>query len=105
MKIYCYVRGDLPQDVFTIDIGDEETVDELSKAIKEETRPRFDGVRSLRLWEVSVPLDRKLKNAVEALNLHVDESLFSTDILSEIFPDLAKKSVHVVIDRPRSGEL
>ena len=107
MKIYCYVRGDIPVNTFTLDIDAHESVYQLKKAIKERKRPRFDDIPAAKLilWKVSLPINRDLKNGVKALNLLEDDSLNSHEILSDIFPDLEKICVHVLIDRPRSGEL
>ena len=105
MKINCYVRGDVPQNAFILDIDDDKTVDDLKKAVRENKRPNFDDANSLILWNVSVPINRNLKNSVEALNLLESDALYTHEILSDIFSDLKKNCVHILIDRPHSSEL
>ena len=109
LSLFCYVRGDDGGEPFKIDIDKSKTVSDLRKAVKEETKPKFDDIpaNSLVLWKVSVPITKNLKNEVEALKLVDDDKLQSTDGLSDIFSDLAKRRIHVIIDRPRSssGEL
>ena len=97
---FCYT--------FIINIKEDETVSPLRNAIKEKKRPEFDDIpaSSLSVWKASVPVNRNLENCVEALNLVDDDALFSYEILSDIFSsDLKSKSVHIIIDRPHSGEL
>jgi hypothetical protein len=106
--LVCYVRGDDWNQAFHIKIGKSEPVSALKKAIKEEKRPKFDEIPadSLSLWKVSVQYSKTLEKDVEALNLVDDDLLQPLDTLSDIFSsDLEKKSVHIIINRPLSGEL
>ena len=108
LKLLCYVRGDDSSNTFGVNIDEDEIVVDLKDAIKEKMRPRFGDIpaESLSLWKVSVPYSRDLKNHVEALNLVKDDSLQPPDILSELFSSaLGRKEVHIIIGRPRSGEL
>ena len=103
LTLVCYVRGDDHDHVFEVKINKTESVAALKDAIREKKSPDFDGI-SLRLWKASVPITRDLKKDVDALNL-LDHDSLPYGILSDIFPDLEKKSVHIIIGRPQSGEL
>ena len=108
LKLFCYVLGEGCNNTFAVNIKEDETIGDLREAIKEEKRPKFDDILadSLTLWKASVPYSLNLKKEVEALNLVDDDSLHPPDILSEIFSSgLKSNSVHIIIDRPHSGEL
>jgi hypothetical protein len=108
LKLICCVRGDDFLDTFAVNINEDNNVCELKNAIKERKRLIFDDIPadSLRLWKVSVPINRDLKNGVKALNLLEDDMLVPHEILSEIFmSDLERKNVHIIIRKPEhSGE-
>ena len=106
LSLFCYVRGDDGGKHFKVDIDKAKTVSDLREVIKDKKKPRFDDIPadSLFLWNVSVPINRDLENGVEALNLLENDALSAGRILSDIFPDLGKNCIHVVIDR-YSGEL
>ena len=102
------MRDDDCKQAFEVEIGKAKSVSALREVIKEKTRPKFDDIpaASLSLWKASVPINRDLKKYVEALNLVDDDSLYSYEILSDIFSSgLERRSVHIIIDRPHSGEL
>jgi hypothetical protein len=110
MKLLCYVRGDESRYTFIVNINEDKTVSELRDTIKEKKSPKFDDIPadSLLLWKasVSVPINRDLRKCVEALNLVDDDSLYSHEILSDIFSSgLEEKTVHIIIERSHSGEL
>ena len=108
LRLLCYLRGDDRSNAFVVNIDEDEFVADLRKAIKERKSPKFNDIpaNSLTLWKASVPYSLNLKKEVEALNLVDDDSLHPPDILSEIFSSgLKSNSVHIIIDRPHSGEL
>ena len=108
LTLFCYVRGDDYSNAFVVDIDEDKTVAHLRKAIKEERRPQFDDVPadSLSLWKASVLINRDIKESVEALDLVDGDSLYPYEILSDIFSSgLEKRCVHIIINRPLSGEL
>ena len=108
LTLICYVRDDNCKQAFEVEIDKAKSVSTLRDAIKEKTRPKFDDISadSLSLWKASVPINRDLKKCVEALNLVDDDSLYSCEILSDIFSsDLERKSVHIIIDCRHSGGL
>ena len=108
LRLLCYLRGDDRSNTFVVNIDEDEIVADLKDAIKEAQRPEFDDIPSvsLSLWKASVDYNENLKKEVEALNLVDDDSLQPPDILSEIFSSgLKSNSVHIIIDRPHSGEL
>ena len=112
LNLNCYVRGDFKSCIFEVHINEDKTVsnlrDQVRDAIKEViVRPKFDNVptNELVLWKNSVPINRDLKKTVEALNLNNDFLLQPLEVLSNVFSDLVENNVHIIIDRPLSGEL
>ena len=108
LKLFCYVLGEGCNNTFVVNIKEDETVADLKKAIKEKKSPKFNDILadSLTLWKASVPYSLNLKKEVEALNLVDDDSLQRLRILSDIFSSgLDRSHVHIIVDRPRSGEL
>ena len=106
--LICYLRHDYWNHAFEVEIGKAKTVAALRDAIKEKMRPEFDGISadSLLLWKASVLINRDLKESAEALNLVNGDSLDFNKTLSDIFSsDLEKNHIHVIFDRPYSGEL
>ena len=96
LALFCYARGDNYKQTFIVEIEKEKSVSDLKDAIKEIYRPIFDDIPadSLDLWKALVPINKDLKEKVEALNLEDGDSLQSFEILSDIFSDLEKKCVH-----------
>lgn len=108
MLLLCYVLGDDFQRAFEVEIGEEESVSFLKEAIKAESPQTFHEVDApdLVLWKASVPFNQNLKENVEELSLVDDDALEPFDILSDVFTSgLENKTVHIVVDRPRPGEL
>ena len=106
--LICYLRHDYWNHAFEVEIGKAKTVAALRDAIKEKMRPEFDDISadSLPLWKASVFINRDLKESVEALNLVNGDSLDFNKTLSDIFSSgLEKNHIHIIFDRPYSGEL
>lgn len=78
----------------------------LRDAIKEKKRPIFDDIQvaadSLSLRRLPFTTAKTSKE-VEALNLVDGNRLPPLHILSDIFSDIERESVHIIIDRPHSG--
>ena len=107
LNLNCYVRGDPKNCAFTVhSINEDKTVSNLRDAIKEVIRPKFDDIpaNELVLWKNSVPINCDLKKTVEALNLNNVFFLQPLEILSNVFSDLVKNNIHIIIDRRLSGE-
>ena len=108
MLLVCYLLDDDWKQAFEVEIGKEKSVSALKDAIKEKLGSDFDDIpaKSLSIWKASVQYNKNLEKEVEALNLVDGDSLHPLEILSDIFPSgLEKKSVHIIISRPLSGEL
>jgi hypothetical protein len=54
LNLNCWLLGDDPRRVFSVDIAKAKTVDALKKAIKKEKEPEFDDYVAdrLDLWKV-----------------------------------------------------
>jgi Crinkler effector protein N-terminal domain len=104
LQFNCWVLGEDPSHIFTIEIEHTKTASVLRKAIKDEKKITFQHVDAdaLVLRKVYLPIDNHLKENVENA---VYESLSPVDELSDIFPDpLAKKHLHIVVKAPPAGE-
>ena len=57
-RLFCWVKGDEPEQRFHVDIASTDTVSGLREAIKKKKEPTFDHVPadSLKLWKVRVQL-------------------------------------------------
>jgi hypothetical protein len=55
LKLNCWVLGDDPCHIFSVEIAVSKTVSTLKKAIKDEKKHTFDGIDPdlLDLWKVS----------------------------------------------------
>src|SRR4030081_1617219 len=107
-RLFCYVREDDCNRAFEVKIGREESVAALRKAIKEKKKPEFDHIPadSLVLWDVKIPLDENLKEAVDKLGLVDKKSLAPFITLSNVVPHQPIDGhLHIVVDRPPPGEL
>ena len=103
LNLLCYVRGDKSQQTFEVEIDEAKSVGTLKEYIKEKNKPRFDHIPAflLDLWNKPVPINSILKGTVDALQLVVDDSLYSQEILSDVLPSrLEKGTVYIIIDRP-----
>jgi len=107
LELNCLVLGDDPNHIFAVEISNAKTASALKKAIKNEKKPAFDHVPAdaLVLWNVSVPVDRSLKENINNFFLANEESLSPVQELSEIFSDaLTRKHLHVIVKSPPIGE-
>jgi hypothetical protein len=98
LKLNCFVQGDEPSHVFSVEIASNKLVSALRHAIKDKNPSSFQDVdaRSLR---VSIPIDDGLKENVS--NVHV---LSPVDQLSDVFSNvLIQKHVHIVVVRDPSN--
>jgi hypothetical protein len=106
LVLNCLVLGDSPQHIFPVKINKAESVGTLKKAIRDDQKPAFDQVpaTTLTLWKVSLPVDGSLEQSIDELNLVDGEALLPVEELSEIFPDPARKYLHIVVRCPPSGK-
>ena len=68
LALNCWVLGDRPNHIFTVEIASAKTVSILRHAIKDEKKPQFDDIPAdrLHLWQVS---DRFLRSDADDLIL------------------------------------
>lgn len=100
IDLNCWVAGEPPERVFSIKIEATEKVSALKKAIKAEKKPAFDIITadSLDLWKVSIPVgEDDLEGQLKSQNVLKKRPLSSVKLLSEIFQDVVKENVHVVV--------
>lgn len=100
LSLFCWVVGDEEDNTFKIEIGKENDVADLKKAIKEDQSPRFDGspANKLRLWRVSLSYEGFVDNAITMIqgqsSLQPNARLF-TEFNGEIVGD-----VHIIVQPP-----
>ena len=101
LQLFCYLKGDHYKRAFRVTIGMEESVDDLKEVIKERMKPSFDHIpaNSLVLWNVKIPLDKHLKEAVDKLGLVGEESLSPSIKLLNVIPHQpADGHIHIVVN-------
>ncbi|KAF9393297.1 hypothetical protein BGX21_010804 [Mortierella sp. AD011] len=85
----------------------EHVLSTLKKLIKAEKTPKFDdiAVDILTLWKASIPVTAATKhNAMLITRIDDKEELLPMDELLDVFGDTpAKKTVHVIAERPSQG--
>jgi hypothetical protein len=85
LDINCWVLGDDPKRVFSVEIAKTKTVDALKDAIKEKKKHTFDGIDAdrLDLWKVSNLIQHTDND--ESISLKVDIDLTTnSDLLNSI---------------------
>ena len=107
LSLNCFVLGDDPKKMFTVEVEKTKNVSLLKKLIKEEKAPHLNHVSSsdLDLWSVSIPTDDNAE--VERLIKHINnlEPLKPFLPLSFMFPRVEKSHLHILVQAPTSGEL
>ncbi|KAG1767473.1 hypothetical protein EV702DRAFT_1146694 [Suillus placidus] len=106
LKPNCFIWGDDPRHIFTVNVAPKQTVADLKYLIKNKTKPEFDHVsdRYLRsnadhliIWKVKINYDLHLLNAIG------DEGVELKPLtkLSEVFKDGVEcECIHVVVRHP-----
>jgi hypothetical protein len=97
------MRGDHPDHVFEVKIGEDESVAALKDVIKEKKRPYFDDVPAdtLMLWKVSIPYDANLEQKVNETEFDDNTALRPLLKLSTSFSVRpVEGNVHIVVDPP-----
>src|ERR1700747_2126061 len=100
LKLFCWVIGENPQNVFSVKISKQDTVSDLKKAIKAEKRRALRDIDAdaLLLWSISIPYTSQLAENVEKLELDERDVLSPLDDLSKVFKGtFVQGSVHVVV--------
>jgi hypothetical protein len=134
LELFCWVQGDDLQEAFSLEIAGTKTVSALKKAIKEEKKVAFEHVDagSLKLWAVSASLSvsqchceltlatrlwqvsvkynpnegaggplqcLELKDGIDGVR-----KLTPLERLKAAFPKRQDDHIHVVVERPPTGE-
>ncbi|KAF8949381.1 hypothetical protein BGZ46_005146, partial [Entomortierella lignicola] len=109
IKFFCILDGD--NSPFEVEVGHDGSIGTLKKAIKKEKENKLSKIDAdeLVLWQVSIPIgDNDDDNPIKLLD-HPDAKRISakkaaTEI-SEVFGTTpAKKTIHVVVQRPSAAE-
>jgi hypothetical protein len=105
LEINCFVQGDGASQVFSVEIANNKPVSALRKAIKEEKQVALEHVDAdaLRLWKVSIPVDKDFEDSVNKLELKDEEELSPVKRLS-ILDEPQDGHLHVVVRSPLTGE-
>ena len=107
LQLNCLQLGDPINNIFPIEIGDNETVGALKKSIKEKKRPVFDHIPAdnLFLWKVFISVDTLHMEDLDQLSKE-EETLKPIQVLSDVFSNnLDRTHLHVVVVMPqRTGK-
>jgi hypothetical protein len=106
LELNCLVLGDDPSRVFTIEIEDAKRVSTLRELIKDKKKPVFDHVPadSLNIYQVSFPVDHAKLKSFRPKDER--DRLLSNSVkrLKGVFGHPVDEHLHVIIERPDTGE-
>jgi Crinkler effector protein N-terminal domain len=103
LELNCLVLGDDPGLIFTVKISEGEYVCALKKEIWKENRNKFKDVRpdALILWKVSLPVNRKLKQKLDAFEPDEETKLRKPITrLSSVFRNPKDGHLHIIVQHP-----
>ena len=97
MKLWCIVEG--LEDPSSVQVNDDDNVDDLKKAIKAQCSPIFDNiyVGSIKIWRISKSLHEARQLTIA--NLEGEERPSPRVRVGEYWPDLTAE-VHVFVANP-----
>lgn len=103
LSLHCYILGDDPENIFSVDIPDTESVDALKKQMKEQGFNHLKHVDTwdLDLWNVCIPIDDLSYRdpPTDGPKLNPEKPL------AEIFSSkLDTSCIHVVVRVPSQGQ-
>jgi len=102
LSLNCFLLGDDPDRIFTVEIPKNKNISILKKLIKEEKAPHLDHVAAsdLDLWQVFFPID-DLETELGNINLarYPKLSLPSKKLIT-FFTDAADDCLHVIAKAP-----
>jgi hypothetical protein len=106
-SLYCWVFGDKPDRsrVFGIKMPSTDTVTFLQQRIQQ-LRPAFKEIDAvdIRLFKVQFNIDESLEKNLAALDYECPgEELDPTQELLELWPELPRRCVHIIV-RPPNGK-
>ena len=101
LALNCFLVGDDPNQIFTVEIPKNKNVSNLKSLIKKEKFPQFIHIvaSNLKIWRVDLPIPDFLES-LEKIKLDDTNSLSPVDVLSEVFLAPDRKRVHVIIQCP-----
>ena len=88
--------------IFSVELERSKTVGDLKDSIKEKGGSDLDNIpaRKLALYQVSIPDADGFEERVKTINLEGMKDMSSTEVLSQAFPSVASRHVHVIIRVP-----
>lgn len=104
VSLYCLLRNEGSQDVFTLDLKKSKTVKTLKEMIKEEKSVVLAGcdAKDLILRNIQLPL-ADIDTRWNGLKVAPYRTLESKTRISKIFSDTPHGCLHICVDHP--GEL
>ncbi|KAF9946681.1 hypothetical protein BGZ72_000128 [Mortierella alpina] len=106
--IYCLVDGEAQSRAFPIRIDSADSIGDLKELIKAKKTPRFNDVAAdeLTLWQVSVPVNDDEDESLIFLDaLTEKKKAFPTKLLSDLFDEIPKDTIHVIVQKPQTEAL
>ncbi|KAF8624098.1 hypothetical protein AX17_007218 [Amanita inopinata Kibby_2008] len=108
LKLWCITHTDSMgyENVFSVMIDKNKTVEDLKKAIKNEEPDCKDVISSrIYLWHVSIPVDDDFEESCRNANLGGKKPLMPLMKLFEIFPSVPpRENLHVMIKVGTTGK-
>ena len=99
LTLFCCVRGDNANRIFSVDIKSSDYVADLKKSIKSENEITFRNLeaKALMLWKADIPVDENFAKNLKEFD-YKQAPLSPVDKLSRIFSNLNEDHLHVVVD-------
>jgi hypothetical protein len=100
-KLFCLLQGQPRVEAFPVNIENGDTIGDLKRLVKEELRPALDDVvvSGLEVYKVSIPKGgfETLGEESRQINQGENTALDPTDIVGDVFSQLAAKSIYAII--------
>ncbi|KAF9946682.1 hypothetical protein BGZ72_000129 [Mortierella alpina] len=106
LKLYCLLDGETPSRAMPIRFDSTDSGGDLKELLRAKKTPRFDDIAAdeLILWQVSIPVtDDEDDSPVFLGDLKEKKKVFPTKLLSDLFGEPPKDTIHVIVQKPSSG--
>ena len=102
LNLFCLREGDIPQNVFLVNINSRDTVSELKERIKSKNPDLPVNAHMLTLWQVSIDTTDNDDGPILLKDVE-GKKLNPMDELKDVFKDQpAKKTIHIISQLPRT---
>src|SRR4051794_12336171 len=100
ITLCCYIQGVCPDNIFKVEIENNEPVSNLKEEIKKKSPDFFVILDVSKLWKVSIPLDENDRFNIADIEEFEGEELDTTKKVVEYFSDdFSDKHIHIIVQR------